>query len=45
VLELAPKNWRATLSRADVQERLAELRLIDRATPVRPTDAIAAVDL
>lgn len=45
VLELAPKNWGATLSRRDLQERLAELRLIDRATPVRPTDAIATVDL
>lgn len=44
VLELAPKNWRATLATTAVQERLAELRLIDRATPVRPTDAIAAVD-
>jgi len=45
VLELAPKNWRATLAAGEAQERLAELRLIDRATPVRPTDAIAAVDL
>ncbi len=45
VLELAPKNWRATLATLEVQERLAELRLIDRATPVHPTDAIAAVDL
>ena len=34
----------ATLATAEVQTRLAELRLIDRATPVRPTDAIAAVD-
>lgn len=44
VLELAPKNWRATLATAEAQERLADLRLIDRATPVRPTDAIAAAD-
>ena len=45
VLELAPKSWRTTLATSQVQERLATLRLIDRATPVRPTDAIAAVDL
>jgi transposase len=45
VLELAPKNWRATSATAAVQERLAELRLIDRAVPVHPGDAIAAVDL
>jgi transposase len=44
VLELAPKNWRATAATAEVHERLAELRLIDRATLVRPTDAVAAVD-
>lgn len=44
VLELAPKNWRATAATLAVQERLAELRLIDRATPVHATDAVAAVD-
>jgi transposase len=41
VLELAPKNWRATLARPDTQERLAELRLIDRARPVDPMAPIA----
>jgi transposase len=45
VLELAPKSWRATSATLAVQERLAELRLIDRAVPVHPVDAIAAVDL
>lgn len=44
VLELAPKYWPQTAARLDVQERLAELRLIDRAVAVRPTDAIAAAD-
>lgn len=44
VLELAPKHWRETAARSEVQERLTELRLVDRAVPVRPTDAIAAAD-
>lgn len=41
VLELAPKNWRATLARPDTQESLAQLRLIDRARPVDPMAPIA----
>jgi transposase len=44
VLELAPKNWPSTLARPETQERLAELRLIDRAAPVDPVAAVAAVD-
>lgn len=44
VLELAPKYWRATEALATTQERLAELRIFERATPVNPTDDIAAVD-
>jgi transposase len=44
VLELSPKHWRETAAKAETQELLAELRLLDRATPVGATDAIAAVD-
>ena len=44
VLELAPKNWIATLATVEVQQRLVELRLIDRARPVDPVGDIAAVD-
>ncbi len=40
-LELSPKYWRQTAARPEVQERPAELRLVDRAAPVRPTDALA----
>jgi transposase len=43
-LELSPKYWRQTAARPEVQERLAELRLVDRAVPVRPTDALATAD-
>ena len=44
VLELAPKNWVATMAKAEVQQRLVDLRLIDRARPVDPIADIAAVD-
>lgn len=44
VLELSPKNWIATLANAEVQQRLVELRLIDRARPVDPLSDIAAID-
>jgi hypothetical protein len=43
-LELAPKNWQSTLARPETQERLAELRLLNRAAPVDPVAAVAAVD-
>lgn len=44
VLELSPKHWKTTFAAPETQERLAELRLLDRATLVEPTGAIAAVD-
>ncbi len=38
-LELAPKYWRATLARPETVQRLANLKLLDRATspPARPS--------
>jgi transposase len=44
VLELSPKHWLATQAKPETQDRLAELRLFDRATPVDPVAGIAAVD-
>lgn len=43
-LELAPKHWADTLAKSETQELLAELRLIDRARPVEPIDAVLATD-
>jgi hypothetical protein len=41
-LELAPKYWRETSAKPETQDKLVELRLIDRARPIDPIDAVAA---